>query len=206
MLLSNLNIVLEDKIIFGDVEITDNFITQIIEKKPVEGLIKHYLVPGFIDLHIHGSNGFDAMDISRYAIEQMALSLVKEGTTGFLATTMTQSITNIENALLCIQHYHNNQNTQAAQVLGVHLEGPFINKAAAGAQPMDFIINPEVRLFEKFNQASGQLIKKVSFAPELVGAIPFMHHLNQKGIVGSIAHTKATYQDVLKAIELGVVS
>jgi len=206
MTLSNLYIVLEDKIVFGDLVITDGLISNIIEKKPVEGLEKHFLIPGFIDVHIHGSNGFDAMDISHYAIEQMALSLVKEGTTGFLATTMTQSVSAIENALQCIKHYYDNQNPQASSLLGIHLEGPFINPGAAGAQPESFIINPDVKLFEHFMTSSGSLIKKVSFAPELDGANPFMSYLKQHGIIGSIAHTKATYQDVKNAIDHGVTS
>lgn len=205
-MLNNLFIVLEDRIIFGDVIIEAGLIKEIIEKQIPNHVSKRYLIPGFIDLHIHGSSNFDAMDGSTYAIEQLSLSLVKEGTTAYLSTTMTQTKQNIENALTAIGHYYQNQNAFAAMMLGVHLEGPFINQGAAGAQPKDCIIPSDIALFDGFNKVSGHLIKKVSIAPETAGSMGLIKHLHDQGIIASIAHTKANYETVLKAIECGASS
>ncbi len=205
-MLNNLFIVLEDRIVFGDVIVNDGLIQKIIEKPTPSHILKRYLIPGFIDLHIHGSSNFDAMDASTYAIEQMALSLVKEGTTAFLATTMTQTKQNIENALTAIGDYYKHQNHFAAMMVGVHLEGPFINEGAAGAQPKNCIIPSNIALFDDFNQVSGHIIKKVSIAPETPGSMDLIKHLSNQGIVPSIAHTKANYETILKAIECGATS
>ena len=109
-MLNNLYIVLKDQIVFGDLIIQDGKIVNIHVKPEPNNAVKRYVVPGFIDLHIHGASNVDAMDASTYAIEQLALALVKEGTTAFLATTMTQTPLNIENASTSIGHYYQHQN------------------------------------------------------------------------------------------------
>ena len=90
------------------------------------------VVPGFIDLHIHGAGGSDTMDGNSQALKTIGQTLVKEGTVGFLATTMTQSEENIERALTAVKEF---KDTDGARVLGVHLEGPFISPDFAGAPP-----------------------------------------------------------------------
>ncbi len=205
-MLNNVHIVLKDRVVYGDLIIEDGKISKINIKPEPANITKRYVIPGFIDLHIHGASNVDAMDASTYAIEQLALALVKEGTTAFLATTMTQTQLNIENALTSIGHYYQNQNPNGAMLLGVHLEGPFINEGAAGAQPKSCIIDADIPLFDGFNKASGDIIKKVSLAPEIPGSMALISHLNTKGIVPSIAHTKANYSTVLEAIKLGASS
>ena len=205
-MLNNLYIVLKDRVVYGDLCIEDGKISKINIKLEPTNTVKRYVVPGFIDLHIHGANNVDAMDASTYAIEQLALALVKEGTTAFLATTMTQTPLHIENALTSIGHYHQNQNPNGAMLLGVHLEGPFINVGAAGAQPKSCIITSDIALFDTFNKASGQIIRKVSLAPEIQGSMALISHLKSKGIVASIAHTKANYATILEAIQRGATS
>jgi len=205
MFIKNVNIVLENKEVFGDVTIKDGIITEIVEKGKVDSKAK-YLIPGFIDVHIHGSNNFDAMDAKPEAIEKMALSLIKEGTTGFLPTTMTQTIENIEKALEAIAVYEKKQNPLATEVYGIHLEGPFINEGAAGAQPKNCIIKPTIELFKSFNAKANNLIKKVSLAPEIEGSMELTKYLKENNIVASIAHTKANYQTVKQSIEAGMTS
>ncbi|MDX9808452.1 MAG: N-acetylglucosamine-6-phosphate deacetylase [Acholeplasma sp.] len=205
-MLNNLYIVLKDQIVFGDLIIKDGKIVNIHVKPEPINTVKRYVVPGFIDVHIHGASNVDAMDASTYAIEQLALALVKEGTTAFLATTMTQTPLNIENALTSIGHYYQHQNPNGSVLLGVHLEGPFIHEGAAGAQPKSCIIPANIGLFEGFNKASGGIIKKVSLAPDIPGSIDLISYLAQKGIVSSIAHTKASYSTVLEAIQQGASS
>lgn len=205
-MLKNIYIVLKDHMIFGDLDIQDGKITRIVPKKEPLNNTKRYVIPGFIDLHIHGSNNYDAMDGTPESVEQMALSLVKEGTTAFLPTTMTQTQTNIEKALKAISEYHQHPNENAAMVVGIHLEGPFINEGAAGAQPKCCIIPPTISLFETFNRASHNLIKKVSLAPEIDGSIALIEYLKENHIIASIAHTKANYATMLQAIEAGASS
>src|SRR5690625_1710094 len=89
------------------------------------------VVPGFIDSHIHGAAGADVMDATKEAIDLMADILPNEGTTSFLATTMTQSIENIDRALENLADYETKEN--AAEMVGIHLEGPFVNEVKAGA-------------------------------------------------------------------------
>ncbi|VEU82704.1 N-acetylglucosamine-6-phosphate deacetylase [Acholeplasma hippikon] len=206
MLIKNVNIVLADKEVFGDVSVKDGKIAEIIKKERPQNNDANYLVPGFIDVHIHGSNNYDAMDADSAAIEKMALSLVKEGTTGFLPTTMTQTIQNVENALEAIAVYHKNQNPMATEVYGVHLEGPFINEGAAGAQPKNCIIKPTIEVFEAFNKKANNLIKKVSLAPEIEGSIELIKYLKANQIVASVAHTKANYATVKAGMEAGLTS
>lgn len=206
MIIENKWIVLESETVFGDLVVENNIIQSIQKKEPNKSIPVEYVMPGFIDLHIHGSNGYDAMDYDKDSVMNMALSLVKEGTTAFLPTTMTQTKENIEQALTNIANYIPKQNPNAAMVLGIHLEGPFIHKGAAGAQPLNCIIEANTTLFDHFQSISKHNIKKVSLAPDIEGAIPMIEHLKTTGVVASIAHTKANYATVLKAIEAGASS
>ena len=105
---------------------------------------KHVL-PGFIDIHIHGGYGEDAMDASYDGLNHLAKQLLSEGTTTFLATTMTQSDENIEKALNNIVACYENQTLgEAAEIGGVHLEGPFISEHKVGAQNPKYVQRPTV--------------------------------------------------------------
>ena len=163
------------------------------------------VLPGFIDMHIHGAGGSDAMDGTVEAVAHMAAFLPKEGTTSFLPTTMTQSPESIEQALEALHQYSQSDNVPGtADVIGVHLEGPFVNPSKAGAQPVQYIINPDAELFKKWYELSGQTIKQVTLAPEEPGGKELVELLNKEGIISSIGHTGATYQETMEAISLGV--
>ncbi len=161
-------------------------------------------VPGMIDLHIHGVNGADTMDATHKALTVMAESLPKEGTTSFLATTITQETAAIEKALQNAGDYISHQRPSgSAEVLGIHLEGPFINSSMAGAQPKQYIKNPNLALFKEWQELANQQIKVVTLAPEQPGGIELIQHLKQQGIVASIGHSNATYEQVNQAIAAG---
>ncbi len=201
--IENVNIILENKVIYGDV-----FYDEKIDKITIKGDFKKgspLLIPGFIDNHIHGSAGYDVMDSSIEALEGISKSLLKEGTTSYLPTTITNSIANKTRALENIKSYYQNHNNYA-KVLGIHLEGPFINPLKKGAQPLEFIIKPDIKLFNKWQKESGNLIKKISLAPEMEGSFSFIEELTKQEVVISIAHSNATFKEVLNANKLGASS
>ena len=161
------------------------------------------VLPGFIDQHIHGAGGSDAMDGTLKDLGIIAKTVAEEGTTAFLATTMTQSKENILNAMKAVKEYRETDNGEGARVLGVHLEGPFIAAKHKGAQPLEYIATPSVEVFEEYNEASGNAIKLVSLAPEVEGAATLVSYLTSKGIVASIGHSDAGYAKVDEAIANG---
>lgn len=175
------------------------------EYEVIEFPLHYHAIPGFIDLHIHGVDGADTMDGTKEALDTMGAALPREGTTSFLATTMTQEIDTIEKALSNAGTYIDCQQTQgAAELLGIHLEGPFVNKKKAGAQPLQHIIHPNLTLFQKWQSLASGAIKLVTLAPELPGGLEMIQYLKHNGIVASIGHTDATYEEAVEAINAGV--
>lgn len=161
------------------------------------------VVPGFIDEHIHGAGGADAMDGTVEALQIISEFLAREGTTGFLATTMTQSPENITNALKAVKKVREKGEYKGAEVLGVHLEGPFISPKHVGAQPLEYVATPDAELFDKYNEASGNSIKIVTLAPEVEGGLGLVKHLSNIGVVASVGHTGGKYADVVNAVAAG---
>lgn len=158
-----------------------------------------HLVPGFIDLHVHGANGSDVMDGTVEALENMSLALAKEGTTGFLATTMTSSFEKLEKAVTSVR---DSMVLQGA-ILGIHLEGPFLSSKKVGAQASDALLAPNVDFIEWLQARSNQAIKVVTVAPELPNAIEFIRYLKKQNIIASIGHTNATFAETIEAIKAG---
>jgi N-acetylglucosamine-6-phosphate deacetylase len=164
-----------------------------------------HVVPGLIDVHIHGAASADIMDGTEKALEVMCAALPKEGTTSFFATTMTQEPEVIEKALINVKKYiETNQIPGLAEIVGIHLEGPFVNQTMAGAQPKQYIMNPELALFQKWQSLAGGHIKLVTLAPETPNGIEFVRHLTDTGVIASMGHTNATYEETEKAIEAGL--
>lgn len=164
------------------------------------------VVPGFIDEHIHGAGGADAMDGTVEALQTISEFLAREGTTGFLATTMTQSPENITNALKAVKNVREKGEYKGAEVLGVHLEGPFISPKHVGAQPLEYVATPDAELFDKYNEASGNSIKIVTLAPEVEGGLGLVKHLSNIGVVASVGHTGGKYADVVNAVAAGATN
>ncbi|MDM5292041.1 N-acetylglucosamine-6-phosphate deacetylase [Peribacillus simplex] len=160
-------------------------------------------IPGAIDIHIHGASNFDAMDATHEALSTMAETLPKEGTTSFLATTMTQTTEAIESALLNAGKYIENQSQEHAEIIGVHLEGPFISPVRKGAQPEEHIVDPDVTLFKRWQEMAENQIKLVTLAPEQPNGLDLAAHLKATGVVASIGHSDATYDQIDKAIQAG---
>lgn len=164
------------------------------------------VLPGFVDEHIHGAGGSDGMDGTVEDIAIIAKTIAAEGTTSFLVTTMTQSPENITKAMQAVKAYRAADSAEGARVVGVHLEGPFIAAAHKGAQPLEYVKNPDIAAFDSYNEASGNAIRIVTLAPEVEGAEAFIRHLTECGITSSIGHTGAKFADIEKAVSVGATN
>ncbi|WLR60066.1 N-acetylglucosamine-6-phosphate deacetylase [Guptibacillus hwajinpoensis] len=176
---------------------------------PVDQVIdlpsQYAILPGMIDVHIHGAAGSDVMDSTSEALTTIARTLPLEGTTSFLATTMTNPSSNIEQALrnAAIYHQKNNHPGQA-EMMGIHLEGPFINQNRAGAQPTSSIIRPDVSTFKHYQSLANDLIKLVTLAPELDDQSELTRYLYQNGMIASVGHSEANFVQLSHAVNLGI--
>jgi N-acetylglucosamine-6-phosphate deacetylase len=157
------------------------------------------ILPGFLDLHIHGGGGADCMD-GEAAVRQVARFHAQHGTTGFLATTITAPIAEIEAALQGINAVIQNPQAGEAKVLGVHLEGPFINPNKLGAQP-PFALKPDLGLMRHWMSLAP--IKVVTLAVELEGALELIELLTASGVRVQQGHTIATYEQAKAGLEAG---
>lgn len=156
-----------------------------------------YLSPGFIDIHVHGCMGYDTMDEDENAVTEISKGLLETGVTAFLPTTMTMDFSRIYNSLFRIKEAM--KNNVYAQILGCHLEGPFLNKKYKGAQDGKYMMSPD------FNKISSykDIIKTVTVAPELDGSMEFIKECRRNNIVVSIGHTNATFDEVSAAVKAG---
>lgn len=162
-----------------------------------------YIVPGFIDIHVHGGGGADVMDGEYESIKKIARTHSRFGTTAFLPTTMTMCEEKIIQSLRSIAEARL-KGTGAAEILGAHLEGPYISKEKKGSQKEEDIKKCSKKEFLEFNKASGNLIRLVSLAPEIPRTIDFIHWLYKNNIIASAGHTNATYQQMQEAIKAGL--
>lgn len=206
MLIKNCKIVYLDRIEAGNVLVEQGKIKAINPKNTGDcdvidgqGL---YLAPGFIDVHIHGAGGHDTMDGTYTAINEISKVIVKHGTTSFLPTTMTLSTENVYQSMKAI-HKAKTEGTEGSNVLGAHLEGPFISPHAIGAQNPNFLIPPTKENFYKLVGEHEDDVVSITLAPEIEGANELTKFLSGKGIVVSMGHTKATYDEAIEGIKCG---
>ena len=201
----NAKILLEDTFVEGKVLLFDHQIVQIadeVEIKNIEIIDADgaYVSAGFIDLHIHGNGGADVMDATPEALETISSTLLQTGTTSFLATTMTMSNEDIDNALQNIQ-LHGDKVT-GANLIGIHLEGPFINASKHGAQDKSYVQKANIPLIEDYMQE----IKMITLAPEIDGSEAFVKQLTKESphIILSIGHSDANYEETHESFSWGV--
>ena len=158
--------------------------------------------PGFIDTHFHGSGGDDVMANGVEGLHRISKSLLRFGTTGFLATTIAARHGELMRSI---------EETMAAQarpqggaaILGIHLEGPFINVKYKGAQPEWGIRDPNLDECRELLEAAGGRVKIMTMAPELPGGMELIRLLVESGVAPSLGHSKADYDTALAAIEAG---
>ena len=204
MVIKNLRIVLSNKIIEKGYLVFDNGVfTDIKEGEcPLEALDGKGLtaMPGFIDVHVHGSSGIDFMDAKEDDYEVIANSLYKEGVTTFLATTLTSD----HESLLRVCRTVKNIKDYIPSLGGIHFEGPYISTKYKGAQNEKFIRLPDIKEFDELQKASGNNVKYITLAVEKDGALEFIKHVTKQNVVASVGHSDASFNDVKKAIEMGL--
>jgi N-acetylglucosamine-6-phosphate deacetylase len=167
------------------------------------------IIPGFVDLHIHGAGGHDVMEGNVEALNEIALALARHGTTSFVATTVTASPEALCRSAAGIASYMNRARSDAplrgvmAQVLGIHFEGPFISNVRRGVHPEKWIAAPSLPLLEQLLKAAGGAARIITLAPELPGAVELIDAARAAGLLVSLGHTDATYEQAVAAIDRG---
>ncbi len=210
--IKNAKIILENEEVIGNIFIEHGKLGAIYKKEEQANNLPENVqiidanqliaIPGFIDGHIHGANGADMMDATEEALDAMASFLPKEGTTSFLATTITQSPDNIDKSLKNVANYKNKP--AQSEMIGVHLEGPFVEKSKAGAQPLKYIAEPDIVQFRKWQEVSGDAIRTITIAPEHDQEGSFIHALAESNVNVSAGHTDVGFAGMKKAAEQGV--
>ncbi|TCO54619.1 N-acetylglucosamine-6-phosphate deacetylase [Caldanaerobacter subterraneus] len=208
LLLKHGEIYTEAEILYGgDVLISEGEIRKIgkdltVENAEVIDLKGKKVVPGFIDIHIHGGVGYDTMDATYEALNNISVHLAKHGVTSFCPTTMTMDVSDILKALRNIKETME-KGVKGANILGAYVEGPFISKEHKGAQDEKYILEPNKEIFDQFYEAAEGNIKVIILAPEKDPSGDFIKHVIKKGVKVSLGHTSASYEEMKRGVDYG---
>jgi N-acetylglucosamine-6-phosphate deacetylase len=168
------------------------------------------LVPGFFDIHVHGAVRRDVMEGTSDALGAIAAYLLTQGITHFLPTTVTASVDATLHALEGTARYieaaQKAPATDQAIPLGIHLEGPFLSQIKRGVHPPAQLLEANVELFDRMQQAAQGHIRLMTIAPEIPGALDLIRHASQQGVRISLGHTNATAAETLASIDAGATS
>jgi N-acetylglucosamine-6-phosphate deacetylase len=166
------------------------------------------VVPGFVDIHIHGAGGHDVMEGTPDALEAVAATVASHGTTSLVATTVTASeietcasVAGIANYIL--RSWESAPRELSAEILGIHFEGPFISAARRGVHPSKWIAAPSSEILDQILKKARGTAQIITLAPELPGALDLIADARRAGLVISLGHTDATYEQAMAAIEAG---
>lgn len=162
----------------------------------------NYVSPGFIDMHTHGGGGYDFMDAAKDAVVKACDFHFSHGTTTIFPTTLAADKKSTMRALEAVKEAMNSGSAKG-RIAGVHMEGPYFSLKQSGAQNPENITPPIPDDYNEMIEKYGDVIKRWSFAPELSGSEEFVKTLHKNKIISSIAHTDATYDDVMKVYNLG---
>lgn len=163
------------------------------------------IVPGFIDIHTHGAYGFDTNSADEDGLKGWKKHLAEEGVTSFLPTTVTAKKNELIQALKNIANVKN-EDQQGASIVGVHLEGPYIDSKYHGAQPLDAVAKPSIEEFKEYQEAAQGLIKVMTLAVEHDREYALTKYCSTNGVVVSIGHSAATFEQAVFAIANGAKS
>jgi len=159
------------------------------------------LTPGFVDVLVHGGGGYGFADMSQEAVENISQFFFEHGTTGLLAALYSKPPDDMISDVKRITQFI--ARAKGSNVWGIHLEGPFINRDLHGAMKVDYLWDPDPKGWRKLFEASQKSVKLMTIAPELPGVEEVMRAAATDGVVLSIGHSAANYQEVLNAIDNG---
>lgn len=161
------------------------------------------VVPGFIDLHVHGGGGFDFRD--EEALAGAARYHASHGTTSLLPTLCPDTLPRLEKQLSLLgKRYPSTGKGPLPEILGLHLEGPFLNPRRRGVFDPGFFAAPQPGMVRSLFEASGGTLRLMTLAPEIPGGMEAVEEITEAGIIASLGHSDATYEQSLRAFSLGV--
>ena len=208
MIIQSKKVWIADQFIPAQLELEDGIIKEIYPYNENE-VTKDYgdlrILPGFIDIHCHGAYGFDTNDADPEGLRKWTKGIVDEGVTSFLATTLTQSEEVLTNAVSNVAKVVE-EGYEGAEILGIHFEGPYLNKAHKGAQPEEYCVKPDIEQFKRYQKAAHGLIKYITMAVENDEDFTLTKYCSQNNVVVSIGHSNATYEQAVQAYGHGARS
>lgn len=160
-----------------------------------------WLIPGMIDVHIHGANGYDMMDGTEDSIQEVSRACAATGCTSFLATSVSSTIEDLLNMIRSVKAVIGRE--QGARIAGIHLEGPYLNPKRKGMQNEKYLRHPNLEEMKLIIREAGSLFKMVTIAPELPGGLELISFLKEQGVVIAVAHSDATYEEAKLAFTAG---
>lgn len=164
-----------------------------------------WVLPGFVDIHVHGGYGHDFMDANKEAYDTITRFHAAGGTTTMLATTVTSAKPELDRVLAATAAYRNGGDPMpGAKLAGVHLEGPFLSPLWSGAQNPAHMVSPRQDWLAEWTEAYPGLIRLVTLAPEREGALAMITWLNSQGITAAAGHTDASYDQIKTAADAGL--
>lgn len=208
MIIQSKKVWIADQFTPAQLELEDGIIKEIYpynEKEVTKDYGDLRILPGFIDIHCHGAYGFDTNDADPEGLRKWAKGIVDEGVTSFLATTLTQSEEVLTNAVSNVAKVVE-EGYEGAEILGIHFEGPYLNKAHKGAQPEEYCVKPNIEQFKRYQKAAHGLIKYITMAVENDEDYALTKYCSQNNVVVSIGHSNATYEQAVQAYGHGARS
>ncbi len=208
MLIQSKKVWIADQFIAAVIEMNNGKITGVFPYGTKEVDVDYgdkRIVPGFLDIHCHGAYGWDTNDATEEGLRAWTKGIVNEGVTGFLATTITQSEEVLTNAVANVAKVMED-GYEGAEILGIHFEGPYLDMVYKGAQPEQHIVKGTIEQFERYQKAAKGNIKYITMATETDEDFELTKYLAENGVVVSIGHSAATYEEAVMAWANGAKS
>ncbi len=208
MFIQSKKVWIADQFIGAVIEINDGKITGVFPYGTKEVDVDYgdkRIVPGFLDIHCHGAYGFDTNDANEEGLRAWTKGIVDEGVTALLPTTITQSEEVLTAAVANVAKVMED-GYEGAEILGIHFEGPYLDMVYKGAQPEQYIVKGTIEQFERYQKAAKGNIKYITMATETDDDFELTNYLAEKGVVVSIGHSAATYEQAVMAWANGAKS
>ena len=205
MIIQSKKVWIADQFIAAQIEMDGGKITGIYPYGTKEADVDYgdkRIVPGFIDVHCHGAFTFDTNDAHEEGLRNWTKGIVAEGVTAFLATTITQSEEVLTDAVANVAKVME-EGYEGAEILGIHFEGPYLDMKYKGAQPEQHIVNGTIEQFERYQAAAKGNIRYITMATETDADFELTRYLSDRGVVVSIGHSAATYEQACMAYANG---